>query len=184
MKESLKFPIRSFILGFFVCLGAWAASLLVVSGFSAGRTWLADSTFIQGARDLVRWGEAGGLGLLGSSTPQPTGTGAPTTLDIWMTLGRDPQTEHVGSLSVGEDQLRQAHIWVKGQPGPALQFQLLQITPAGQVFAFDRPFQTHADGSPTDCGGFAGQDVPRGRYVTEIRVGESIAGRLVFYVTD
>ena len=184
MKESLKFPVRSFILGFFVCLGAWAASLLVVSGFTFSRNWLAESTLLQSARDLARSWAPSGLGLFSPGTPAPAGTSAPVTLDIWMTLGKDPLAAHVSSLSVGADQLRQAHIWVLGPTGSTVPFQLLQITPGGQVFAFDRPFQTHPDGSATDCGGFAGQEVPRGRYMTEVRIGETIAGRLAFSVTD
>jgi hypothetical protein len=184
MKESLKFPVRSFILGFFVCLGAWAASLLVVSGLTASRDWLAGTALMQTMQNLVPWWAPGGPGLFSPGTPAPAYTGGPLTLDIWMTLGKDPQAAHISSLSVGADQLRQAHIWVMGPPGPAVPFQLLQITPGGQVCACDRPFLTHPDGSATDCGGFASQDVPRGRYVTEVRIGETVAGRLIFSVTD
>jgi len=203
----IKEAFKAFGGGFCGCLGAWAASLLIILalGFVIGslaRPIVAGALpgIVEGLKELPSAlmpfpsGEYGPGQLPSEGGPSgpfqgpmagisPAGTPLPPAegvegWEVWLSKVQDPQAEREGSFAQADD----IFIFVSGPTGTATQFQLV-ISSETESRAIPVPFQTSPDGNPVGCGATnANHDMPSGTYRLAVLVGQETMTSIEFTV--
>ncbi|MEW6586657.1 MAG: hypothetical protein AB1442_13755 [Nitrospirota bacterium] len=103
-------------------------------------------------------------------------------MEIFITLGDNPDAEHV--TSIAESQVSQMYLWVRGQGNYQIPFTLILTMPSLDRLQYGPDFQTDPNGQPVRCGNMTLPLMP-GDYRLEVVIAglESPNSILEFSVT-
>jgi hypothetical protein len=204
----IKGAFKAFGGGFCGCLGAWAASLLLilalgfvigsVAGPIVGGVLPGILSGLQGFSSGLMPQMLGGYGpgqppseggpsgpfqepaagIPPAGTPLPPPTGSVEGWEVWLSKVQDPQAERESSFA----QTDSIFIFVSGPAGTATQFQLV-VSSETESRAIPIPFQTSPDGSPVGCEATnSSHDMPPGTYRIGVVVGQEVMTSTEFTV--
>jgi len=202
-----KEAFKAFGGGFCGCLGAWAASLLIILtlGFVIGSV---AGPLVAGVLPGILNELKGLPSALMSPSPGEYGPGQPPSQggpsgpfqgpvsamppagtplppaegvegwEVWLSKVQDPQAERETSYA----QTDTIFIFASGPTGTATEFQLVLNSQTGSL-AIPVPFRTSPDGNPVGCGAInANHDMPLGAYRLDVVVGQETMTSIEFTV--
>lgn len=147
----IKEGFKAFSGGFCGCLGAWAASLLLIIPLILVLSSVvgpAIGNLLQGLPGLIA-PLMGPMGAEGPPEDVPTCEGlSPDNVSIWLTKEDNPEAERFTVFSTTDD----IFVWVQGPEGCAGYFALRGILPNGQSVEMGPGFYFDPAGAPLAVG--------------------------------